>query len=162
MCPGFLFYFAAWGGHVSTKHPWTKQVRSTYNNHFSLLTLCWLWADVAPVNLHWSQWVRTDWEPLHRSCIYLLSAKHRGEVRGQTSSQELRGFHMLMLQGRARKRAGVVRTSAPFVKASHSRIFDGHVGTAGRCAGLEDVNRWKPEAFTQYDRKTEANWWEIN
>lgn len=29
---------------------------------------------------------------LHRSCSYLLSARHRGEVRGQISSQELGAF----------------------------------------------------------------------
>ncbi len=29
---------------------------------------------------------------LHHSCSYLLSARHRGEVRGQISSQELGAF----------------------------------------------------------------------
>lgn len=60
---------------------------TTYNNHLFLLTQCCL------EQTSLSQPVgENQLGTLHPSCSYLLSVKHRGEVRGQISSQEHGAF----------------------------------------------------------------------
>lgn len=76
--------------------------------------------------------MRTDWEPLHRSCIYLLSAKHRGGGQRSNKFTGTPGLSHVNAAGTARGNApGLLERQAPFVKASHRRIFDGRNGPAG-------------------------------